>query len=102
MDPVRGNLFNNVAKSQIDSNFNKTAERKTAEDFETVFLTQVFNEMMSMTDTSLTGGGHAEDTWKSLMAQEYAKEVARSGQTGIADSVEKMLNSYKNSINKVE
>ena len=94
MDPIKNNLFNTVSKSKIDSNFNKTAERKTAEDFESVFLSQVFSEMLSMTNTSLTGGGHAEETWKTFMAQEYAKEVAKSGQTGIADSVEKMLKSY--------
>mgnify|MGYP001098194136 CR=1 FL=1 len=94
MDPIKQSLFNNVAKSKIESDFNKTAERKTAEDFESVFLSQVFSEMLSMTESSITGGGHAEETWKSFMAQEYAKEVARNGQTGIADSVEKMLKSY--------
>jgi Rod binding domain-containing protein len=37
------------------------------------------------------GGGEAEETWRSLLAEQYAGSIARSGGIGIADSVFQQL-----------
>jgi Rod binding domain-containing protein len=37
------------------------------------------------------GGGHGEEMWRSMLNQEYGKEVAKSGRLGIADNVTKAM-----------
>jgi flagellar protein FlgJ len=39
----------------------------------------------------LTGGGHGEETFRSLLDQEYANSAATSGQLGLATSIERQL-----------
>jgi Rod binding domain-containing protein len=62
--------------------------KRVAEDFEAVFLGQftaiVFAGIKS---DGPFGGGPSEDIFKSLLAEEYGKALAKSGNFGIADSV---------------
>lgn len=61
---------------------------RTAVEFEAVFLSQMLEQMFTGTEVEEPfGGGSAEQTWKSLMNQEYGRAVARSGGVGIADHV---------------
>ena len=65
---------------------------KTAEDFEAVFLTEMFNRMFSGIQTDkLFGGGNGEEMWKSFLNQEYAKIVSKCGGVGVADSVKQEM-----------
>ena len=47
--------------------------------------------MESMTEGLETneyfGGGHGEEIWRSMLNQEYGKEVAKGGKLGIAPKV---------------
>lgn len=62
--------------------------RKTAQDFEAVFLSQMMKPMFEGIKADDTfGGGQAEDMYRSLMVEEYGKSIAKSGGIGIADSV---------------
>lgn len=65
------------------------ALREKAVELEGVFLNTLVSEMFKglETDTSLFGGGHAEETWRGMMAEEYAAEMARAGGIGIADQM---------------
>lgn len=68
--------------------YSQAQMRKTAEDFESHFLGQMF-EMMSAgvkTDGPF-GGGNAEATWRSFLNQEYGKEMSKHGGIGISDMV---------------
>jgi Rod binding domain-containing protein len=66
--------------------------RKAAEDFESFFLTQVFEEMFSgIEPDSMFGGGQGESVFRSLLLQEYGKAVANRGGVGIADAVQKEI-----------
>lgn len=51
--------------------------------------------MKSMRDTvgkeKLTGGGHGEETFRSLLDQEYAAAAVRGGGIGLAKVIEKEL-----------
>lgn len=65
---------------------------KTAEDFEAFFLSQMFEHMFDGVSTDGPfGGGQAERIYRSLMVQEYGKQVARAGGVGIADSVKREM-----------
>lgn len=64
------------------------AARKTAEEFESVFLNTMLSEMFSGISTDGPfGGGQAEETYRSLLVEEYAKEMAAAGGIGLADHV---------------
>ena len=62
--------------------------KATAEDFEATFLSQMMSHMFAGIETDpLTGGGEAEDIYRSMMTDEYGKLISRSGGIGIADHV---------------
>ena len=62
--------------------------RKSAEDFEAVFLSTVISRMFeSIPVDGPFGGGHAEATYRSFLADEYGAELSRQGGVGIADAV---------------
>lgn len=62
--------------------------RRVAEEFESVFLAQFTSIMFSSVKSEGPfGGGPTEDIFKSLLAQEYGKTLARAGGFGVADSV---------------
>jgi Rod binding domain-containing protein len=68
------------------------AARKTGEDFEAFFLSQVFETMFSGVDADkMFGGGTGENVYRSLLLQEYSKVAAKSGSTGIADAVQREI-----------
>lgn len=62
--------------------------RKTAEEFEAVFLTQMLKPMFDgIKSEAPFGGGQAEKMWKSMQLDEYGKAIAKSGGIGISDAV---------------
>jgi peptidoglycan hydrolase FlgJ len=69
------------------------AAKKVATEFEAMFLGMM---LKSMRDTvgkdKLTGGGHGEETFRSLLDQEYASAAARGGGIGLSRMIEKELN----------
>jgi peptidoglycan hydrolase FlgJ len=65
--------------------------RTTAQDFEAMFLNTMFGQMMNNVSEGPFSGGQAAKTWRSMLTDEYAKNVARSGGVGIADSVYRQL-----------
>ena len=68
------------------------AAHKTAQDFESFFLSQTFEHMFSGVGTdSLFGGGNAETVYRSLLLQEYSKVAAKAGGVGIADAVQREI-----------
>ena len=64
------------------------AARRTAEDFESVYLNTMLSEMFGdLAKDSPFGGGQAEETWRSLLTEQYAKEMSAAGGIGLADHV---------------
>ncbi|MBO6827762.1 MAG: rod-binding protein [Sneathiella sp.] len=67
---------------------NQAKAQKAAEEFEAFFLSQVLNSMSSGIETDPTfGGGESEKVFRSMLNDEYAKSMSRSGGVGIADAV---------------
>lgn len=59
-----------------------------AKEFEQVFLSTMLNQMFAGLETSGPfHGGQAEETWRGMMVDGYAREMSRSGGIGIADAV---------------
>ncbi|KAA9009966.1 rod-binding protein [Histidinibacterium aquaticum] len=72
-----------------------TEAHRVAQEFEAVFLSQAVEHMMSTVDSGIFGGGHAEETWRGFMSRAFAEEIAGSGTTGIAASIETAINAYR-------
>jgi peptidoglycan hydrolase FlgJ len=77
------------AKSLADS----PAAQKTAQDFEGVFLSQMLSQMFGTVDTDDEnfGGGIGEDMFRSLMVNEYGKQIASQGGVGLSSGVLKEM-----------
>ena len=64
------------------------AMRQAAQEFEAVFLSQMFGHVFdSLKTDSVFGGGQAEKVYRSLLVDEYGKTMARAGGIGIGDAV---------------
>ena len=62
--------------------------RKTANDFEAVFIAQMLQPMFqNLGAEEPFGGGHGEDVWRSMQVQEYGKAITEAGGIGVADAV---------------
>jgi len=70
----------------------KAALREKAEDFESVFISQMLKPMFETVPTdSFMGGGQAESIYRGLMVEEMGKSISKAGGVGIADSVYREL-----------
>lgn len=65
----------------------KKAE-ESAESFEAFFLSRMMESMFDGVSTDgMFGGGHAEKIFRSLLLDEYGKEMAKVGSVGVKDYV---------------
>lgn len=71
------------------SSAQNTKAKKTADDFETVFLENFTQTMMSSSGTEgpLGENGTGGDVWRSMLTQEYAKQIQKSGGVGLSDQI---------------
>jgi flagellar protein FlgJ len=67
--------------------------KDTAQQFESVFLTNMFEEMFSgiQEQDGPLGAGEAQSAWRSMLVEEYANTVAKNGGIGVAEHVQREL-----------
>lgn len=66
--------------------------RETAQKFEASFLSVMMQSMTAgMKTPEIGGGGAGEDMFKSLLAEEMAKQVSKAGGIGVAAAVQKEM-----------
>jgi len=66
--------------------------QKTAEDFESMMISQMLRPMFAGLKTEAPfGGGNAEKMWRDVMVDEMGKEMTKAGGIGIADQVMKEM-----------
>ena len=94
MDALSSNTFTSALAKQSKagtagvSAADQKKIKKTAQDFEGFFIGQMMQTMTEGLETdSYFGGGHGEEMWRSMLNQEYGKEVAKSGRLGISNTV---------------
>lgn len=97
--PIPGHSATDLLKSQTTAAKTKSAygftpeqvkarAKKSSEDFEAVFLNNMFQQMFTGIDgEGPFGGSGASGVWRSFLTDEYAKSFAKSGGIGIADQV---------------
>ena len=80
------NIFSLNPTKQPDLNMKKAKE--SAENFEAFFMTRMMESMFEGVSTDgIFGGGHAEKMYRSLLLDEYGKEMAKVGTVGVKDYV---------------
>jgi flagellar protein FlgJ len=80
------NLAGGIADA-LSASQNKA--KKTADDFEAVFLENFTQSVMSSNGTEgpLGENGVGGDVWRSMLTQEYAKQIQRAGGVGLSDQI---------------
>ena len=74
-----------------DDKIRKSAQ-KVAREFEAMFAGFMVKSMReTVGKDALTGGGHGEEIFRSLLDQEYAQAIAAQGTLGIAKNIENQL-----------
>jgi peptidoglycan hydrolase FlgJ len=70
--------------------------KKASQDFEAVFLNQMFQHMFTGIDgEGPFGGGVGVSVWRSFLTEQYAKSFAKSGGIGLADHVYRSLMAHQ-------
>ena len=83
---VINNIIPQINSKQPVLDTNKAKE--SAESFEAFFLTRMMESMFEGVSTDgMFGGGHAEKIYRSLLLDEYGKEMAKLGSVGVKDYV---------------
>jgi flagellar protein FlgJ len=66
--------------------------KKVSQDFEALFVGLMVKSMRATVGKDeLTGGGHGEEVYRSLLDQEYATAIARQGSLGLGRLIEQQL-----------
>lgn len=85
----------NLASAHAPADLTKAKTNKAreqAQDFEAMFLNQMFSQMFtSMDGEGPFGGGKEVGIWRSFLTDEYAKSFAQKGGIGLADHVYQSL-----------
>lgn len=67
--------------------------RRAAEEFESMFLSEMMGPMFEGLDTEgLGGGGMGEQIFRPMLVEQYAKAISQAGGIGLADSIVAELN----------
>lgn len=65
---------------------------KAAQDFEAMFVSEMLGHMFSGVEVDPEfGGGHGEEMFRSMLVQEYGKEIAKGPGIGIASKVKEAM-----------
>jgi Rod binding domain-containing protein len=80
----------------------KAAIHKVAVEFQSLFVEMMLKSMRdTVKQDQLTGGGHGEEVYGSLLDREYAMAVSRRGGFGLAEMIEKQLLAQERGSDKV-
>ncbi len=71
---------------------NAAATKKVAQQFEGVMISQMLNDMFEGVKTDgMFGGGEGEEMFRSMMIDEYGKQIVKQGGLGLSDQVTREL-----------
>jgi len=77
---------------------NRNDAHAVAQDFESVFLTNMFENMFEgLDDDGPFGSGANNGPWRSMLTEQYAKSIASNGGVGVAAQIERQLVSLQES-----
>lgn len=70
---------------------NAAKAKKSSQDFEQVFVNQMFQHMFNGVGEGPFSGGPGAHVWRSFLTDEYSKSFVKKGGIGIAAAVEREL-----------
>ena len=75
------------------------AAKKAGKDYESVFISEFMGSMFDGISTDGPfGGGQGEQMFRSLMLDQYGKQISARGGFGLSDAITKQLLSHQESI----
>jgi Rod binding domain-containing protein len=81
-----------AAAAGVPSQAGTEKARKTAQDFEAVFLNSMFQQMFaSVAGEGPFGGGAGVGVWRSFLTEQYSRSFAKAGGIGIGNEVYRAL-----------
>jgi len=93
MDIAARSLSPDILRSAPSAPVGDTREKiaATAKDFEASFLSIMFGQMFQGVEAGEFGGGQGETMFRSFLMDAFAKQTARTGGVGLADSVQREM-----------
>ncbi len=78
--------------AQLGNMTNNESIDKVSKQFAAVMVSQLLNTMFEAIPVDPNfGGGHGEETWRSVLIDEYGKKIGDTGGFGLADMVKQQL-----------
>lgn len=79
----------NSALPRVDANASKDQLNEVAQEFESLFVKMMLDSMRDTrnSEDNFTYGGMAEDIFEDMLYTEYASDIAKRGDFGIADMI---------------
>jgi Rod binding domain-containing protein len=75
------------------------AAKKAGKDYESVFISEFMGQIFNGISTDGPfGGGQGEQMFRSLMLDQYGKQIASRGGFGLSDAITKQLLSHQEAI----
>ncbi|WP_321447079.1 rod-binding protein [uncultured Cohaesibacter sp.] len=92
MAAVTSTPFSIAQNKGLQTNLSREEQaRQAAQEFESVFLSQMLSGMFEGVGGDEFGDSYAQNTYRSLLTETYADEITKAGGIGIADSVMREL-----------
>jgi Rod binding domain-containing protein len=89
---------NRAPAPKVPANTGLEKIKAVSQDFETVFLTNMFENMLDgLDDDGPFGSGAGNGPWRSMLTEQYAKSISQSGGIGVARQIERQLVSLQES-----
>lgn len=86
------NMASELYSSKTDNSSVADKVKKSAQDFEAVFITQMLQHMFEGIETDpVFGGGSAEETFRTFLFDEYGKTLSKAGGVGVSKNVQDEL-----------
>jgi peptidoglycan hydrolase FlgJ len=77
-----------AATAQGPADTYRAKARAAAQDFESVFLNSMMQQMFTgIGEQGPLGGGPSTGVWRSMLTDQYARSFAKAGGIGIADQI---------------
>lgn len=80
------------AAAMVNDPKNRKSVHEAAVKFEAMYMNEMMNHMFAGLEVDENfGGGKGEEIFRSLLVEQYGNMVAKSGQTGIAENLEREM-----------
>ena len=92
VQPYKGTIHSLTLKSKEDLEKKRKELKKACEDFEAIFINEMFKEMRKgLSKEGLWEKSHEHKMWENMFYENISKEMAKAGGIGLSDVLYKQL-----------